>query len=76
MISCFRRGVNNLILSINLSELEQELRKSSVRYPFMYDPCVQPSSCVQRAPPFVLRSEVKKCVNKKNALEDVECGVI
>jgi hypothetical protein len=48
MISGFRRGVNNLILSIILPELEQELRRSSVKS-FMIDPCVKTSSCVQRA---------------------------
>jgi len=65
MISGFRRGVYNLILSIILSELEQELRYSSVRFSFMYDPRVKPYSCVQRAPLFVLRSEVEKSVNKR-----------
>jgi len=60
MISCYRRGVNNLILSVILSELEQELQNGSVRFSFMYDPCVQTSSCVQRASWFIPRSEVEK----------------
>jgi hypothetical protein len=57
MISGFRRGVNNLILSIILSMLEQELRYSSERFTFMNDPCVRASSCVQRAQWFVQRYE-------------------